>query len=202
MLEIKVTIRHQPDRYVGSRSAHVGQLLLAHNIDIEIGVFGVLADDHAFVNVNARADEECAALLEIVESVRCRKPSSVGDQRAGWAMRDFSLPLDVAIKQRVHDNRAARVGQQRAAQTDQAAAGHAEFDAHASIAMIVHIGDFAFARADKFFGNIDGEVFDRFHQFASFSVVLGDNLRLADHQLVAFAPHHLNQNRELQFAAA
>ena len=34
------------------------------------------------------------------------------------------------------------------------------------------------------------------------SIALGDDLRLADHELVALAPHHLNQDGELQFAAA
>ena len=33
-------------------------------------------------------------------------------------------------------------------------------------------------------------------------MVLGQDLRLADHQFVAFAAHHLDQDGELQFAAA
>ena len=33
-------------------------------------------------------------------------------------------------------------------------------------------------------------------------MVLRQDLRLADHQLVAFAPHHLDQDGQLQFAAA
>src|SRR6266481_6348771 len=113
-------------------------------------------------------------------------------------MRNLSLPLDVSVKQRIHDYSAASVGEQRAAQSDQSAAGHAELDAHAPVAVIVHVGDFALARAnmfhhhaDKFFGDIDGEVFDRLHQFAVDA--LGDDLGFADHQLVTFAAHHLDQ---------
>ena len=34
------------------------------------------------------------------------------------------------------------------------------------------------------------------------SIALGDDLRLADHEFVTFAPHHLDQNGKLQFAAA
>src|SRR5208282_2856172 len=56
--------------------------------------------------------------------------------------------------------------------------------------------------ADEFLGDIDGEVLDRFHQFASFFVVLGDDLRFADHQFVTFAAHHLDQDGKLQLAAA
>ena len=75
--------------------------------------------------------------------------------------------------------------------------------------MIVHVGDFAFTGPDvlhnhahESFGNIDGEVFDRFHQLARFFVVLGDDLRLAHHQFITLAAHHLDQNRKLQLAAA
>src|SRR5208282_558140 len=193
----------------GSRSPHVGQLLLANNIDIKIGVLGIFANDHAFVDFDARPHEEYAALLEIVESVRSRKPGPVRNQRSRRAMRDFTLPLDVSGKKRIHHDGAARVGEERAAQSDQAAAGHAEFHAHSTVAVIVHVGDFALARADmlhdhadEFFGDIDGEVLDWLHQFASFFVVLGDDLGLADHQFVTFAAHHLDENRKLQFAAA
>ena len=54
--------------------------------------------------------------------------------------------------------------------------------------------------ADEFFGNVDRELFDRLHQLAVDA--LGDDLRLAHHQFVAFATHHLDQDGELQFAAA
>ena len=124
-------------------------------------------------------------------------------------MRNFSLPLGVAVEEGVHDDGAARVGEELAAQADQAAAGHAEFDAHAAIAVVVHVGDFAFARAellhdhaDEFFGNVDGQVLDRLHQLAVFFIALGDDLGLADHKLVAFAAHHFDQNGKLKFAAA
>ena len=40
---------------------------------------------------------------------------------------------------------------------------------------------------------------NRLHQFAIHS--FGDDLRFANHQLVAFTAHHLDQDRELQFAA-
>ena len=61
-------------------------------------------------------------------------------------MRDFTLPLDVAIKERVHDDGAARVGEQLAAEADQTAAGHAELNADASVTVVVHVFDFTLAR--------------------------------------------------------
>ena len=75
--------------------------------------------------------------------------------------------------------------------------------------MIVHVGDFAFARselfhddADELFGDVDGEVLDGLHQLAVFFIAPGDDLGLADHELVAFAAHHFNQDGELELAAA
>src|SRR5882724_2331243 len=106
-------------------------------------------------------------------------------------MRNFSLPLDITIKKRVHHNGAARVRKQLAAQADQTAAGHTKLDAHAAIAVIVHIYNFALAgpelfhhHSDKFFGYVYGESLNRLHQLAIYA--FGDNLRFTNHELVAF----------------
>ena len=55
--------------FIGGGGAHVGQLLFAHGVDVEIVVARVLADDHAFVDLHAGADEEFAALLQAIEGV-------------------------------------------------------------------------------------------------------------------------------------
>ena len=54
--------------------------------------------------------------------------------------------------------------------------------------------------ADEVLRDVDGEVLDRLHELAVDDA--GDDLRPADHQLVAFAAHHLDEDGELQFAAA
>src|ERR1700674_839582 len=115
LLKIEIAVRHEADRLIRSRSPHVGQLLLADNVDVEIRVLCVLADNHAFVNGDARAREKRTALLQIVESVRSRNSVPIGDQRARRTMRNLSLPLDISVKQRIHDDSAASVGKQRAA---------------------------------------------------------------------------------------
>ena len=111
------------------------------------------------------------------------------------------------MEQRVHHNRSPRVGEQLAAQSDESAAGNIELDAHASVAVIVHVGDFALARpqllhhdADEFFRNVDCQVLHGFHELAVDA--LGDNLRLAHHQFETLAAHHFDEDRKLQFAAA
>ncbi len=71
--------------------------------------------------------------------------------------------------------------------------------------MIVHVDDFALARsqllhnyAHKLFWNINREMFNRLHQLAINT--FGDNLRLTDHQFIAFAAHHFDQDWKLQLA--
>src|SRR5581483_2386386 len=95
---------------------------------------------------------------------------------------------------------------QLAAQADEAAAGNPKFDAYSPVSVIMHIYNFALAlaqllhdHANEFFRNIDSKPFDRLHQLAVDS--LGDDLRLADHQFIAFTAHHFNKDRKLQFAA-
>ena len=72
--------------------------------------------------------------------------------------------------------------------------------------VIHHFLHFAAAAAERFhhdsdecFRAIHDQQFERLDAAAVF--IAHDDLRLADHQFVAFAAHRLNQNRELQFAA-
>ena len=53
--------------------------------------------------------------------------------------------------------------------------------------------------ANKLFRAIDDQQFQRFVQFTVDRP--RQDLRLADLKLIALAPHHLNQNGELEFAA-
>src|SRR6185437_1909467 len=93
------------------------------------------------------------------------------------------------------------------AKADKAAGGHAELHAHAAGAVVRHLHHLALARAealddgaDEVLRDIDGEVLDGLHGFAVDDA--GDDLRPADHELVTFAAHHLDDDGELQLAAA
>src|ERR1700722_18211248 len=121
-------------------------------------------------------------------------------------MRYLALPLDVPIKQRIHHDGAARISKQLAAQADQPAAGHTEFDAYSSVPVIVHVEYFALTstqlfhdHADELFRHVYGQFFDRLHELAVHA--LGHDLWFSHHEFEAFAAHHLNQNRKLQFAS-
>ena len=50
--------------------AHVGQLLLAADVDRQVVVAAVLADDLALVDLLAAGDEQDAALLQVLQRVR------------------------------------------------------------------------------------------------------------------------------------
>src|SRR5580692_7892358 len=207
LLQIQLPEGDQTDRFVGGGSTHVGQFLFAHGVHVEVVVLRVLPDNHALIKFHARANEKLAAFLQAPESISRRRAGAIGNQRAREPVRNLALPFGVAVEQRVHDDGSAGVGEQLAAQADQAAAGHPEFDAHAAVAVIVHVGGFAFARsqlfhydADEFLGDVYRQVLDRLHQLAIDA--LGYDLRFAHHQLEAFATHHLDQDGELQLAAA
>src|SRR6185503_526039 len=86
--------------------------------------------------------------------------------------------------------------------------GNAKLNAHPPIAVIVHVDHLALAGtqllhddANKLLGNIDRETLNRLHELA-IGGSFGDDFRLTDHQLIALAAHHLEQNGELQFAAS
>ena len=84
---------------------------------------------------------------------------------------------------------------------------HGEFQAHSARPGVDHLRHLAFAHrqqlrddADKVFGNIDDQ---QLHRFVERAVDLaGDDGGLGHLQLVAFAAHGLDDDRELEFAAA
>src|ERR1035437_3917413 len=112
-----------------------------------------------------------------------------------------------AGEERVHYGGAAGIGEDRAAQADQAAGGHMKFQAHTAGAVVDHLDHLALAGAElldhhaqETLRAIDDQGFHRLAEL----VVDGarQDLGLADGQFVAFAPHHLDEDGELQFAAA
>ena len=72
-------------KLVGGRRADVGELLLLGDVDVHVVGAGVLADDHALVDLGGRLDEQGAALLQVRHRVRRRRARAVGHQRARWA---------------------------------------------------------------------------------------------------------------------
>ena len=107
----------------------------------------------------------------------------------------------------VQDAGPARLGEELGAEADQPARGHAVLHPHPAGAVVDHLLERALAQrehlrddADVVLGHVDREALDR---LAALAVDLADqHLRLADRQLEALAAHELDEDRELQLAAA
>src|SRR5579871_204281 len=107
----------------------------------------------------------------------------------------------------MHDDGSTRIGKQLTAKPDQTPAGHFELNSHPPIAVIMHIDDFRFARAKllhddayEVFWNVHGKTFNGLHQSPIHA--FSDDFWFADHQLIAFPAHHLDEAGKLQFTAS
>ncbi len=207
LLEAHQARRNQAQGFVGARGPHVGLLLLAADVDVHVARTRVLANDHAFVDGHGGLDEHLAAILQIRDGIGRHRAGSVGDQGAGRARGNRTVPRLPAGEQVVHDAGAARLGEELRAEADQAARRDAELEPHAAAAVVHHLGHDALADARfgddhalEVLGDVDDEFLDRLGQHAV--DVLRDDLGPRHLQFVPFAAHHLDQDRQLQFTAA
>ncbi len=132
---------------------------------------------------------------------------AIGHQRARRPQRHFARARRPPLEERVQQHRAARIGQQLAAQANQPARRNLEFHAHSARSVIHHLGHFPAPRAQRFHDDAQKVLRHVNHQHFQRLMLraidfLEHDFRLAHHQFVAFAPHRFNQDRELQFAAA
>src|SRR6476661_2364380 len=97
LLEAELAGRHDLLEVVRGGGAHVGELLLLGDVDVHVVGAGVLADDHALVDLRRRVDEERAALLEVDHRVCRDDPGAVGDQGAARTGRDGAEPRLVVL---------------------------------------------------------------------------------------------------------
>ncbi len=169
---------------------------------------GVLADDHALIDLHARLDEERAALLEIPERVGHRVARAVRDENAVAAAFDFAAIGLVGMEDAVHHAGAARVGQELAVIADQAARGAVEDDARLARTRRAHVDHLALAVRDLldddagiFVVDVHRRFLDGFEAIAVL-VLAVEHARPRDRQFEAFAAHVLDQHAELQFAAS
>src|SRR5258706_1358461 len=207
LFEVQEAGRDQADGLIGSGGAHVGELFFLDDVDVQVSIAGVLADDHALVDFGAGSDEHLAALLQVEDRVTGGFAGAIGDKGSGGAGGDLALPFDIAVEERIHDGGALGVGEHLAAEADQAARGHVKLQANAAGAVGDHsqhlplpAADFFDHDADKGFGAIDHEEFEGLaHRAVD---LFRQDFGLAHGDLVAFAAHHLDQDSELELAAA
>src|SRR6476661_3525682 len=207
LLEAELARRDDLLEVVRGGGAHVGELLLLGDVDVHVVGAGVLADDHALVDLGGRVDEERAALLEVDHRVGGDDALAVGDERSARAGRDGAEPRLVVLEDVVGDARSARLGEELGAEADEATAGHEELHADPAGAVVGHLLHAPLAGghdlrdgAEELLGGVDGEALDG---LVDLPVDLaGDDLRLADGQLVALAAHLLDEDGERELTTA
>src|SRR5689334_12306356 len=114
-------------------------MLLFADVHFEVFFADMLADNHAFVNFDARATEKLAALLRSVQTEGGGDARLPGDERAQIARGDRSGQRAVAAEDGVHDALAARIGQELLAEAEQPARGHAADEMDTAVVAIFHI---------------------------------------------------------------
>ncbi len=167
----------------------------------------VLADDHPLVDLVAGGHEQGPALLELEAAERGDDAAAVGDERAGRPRAQLAVPRLVAVEDVVQLAGAAGLGEELGAKADQRAGRGEVVHAHPAGAVVDHLLEPALAQgqqlgqdADVVLGHVDREALDRLVELAV--DLPGDDLGLADGQLVTLAAHDLDEHRELELAAA
>src|SRR3984957_12073866 len=199
--------RGQPHRFILRGGADVGELLALEDVDLKVVVAGMLANDHALVDLPAGLDHHRTTIFQLEHRISHRLALIVGDQDAVAAALDVALVGQVIVEQAVHDRRALGVGHQLALIADQAAGRRVEHQPQAVAAGWTHLDHLGLALAHllhddtgEFLVDVDDDFLDRLQQLAV--LVLGQHhARTRHRQLEAFAAHGLDQDRELQFAA-
>ena len=107
----------------------------------------VLADDHALVDLLARADEQLAARLQVVERVAGRRADAVGEHRPALAVGQLAGPRHPAGVVGVQQRRAAGGGQQQPSEPDEPAGRRLERDDGAAGIAGAQVGHPTLARA-------------------------------------------------------
>src|SRR4051812_19823928 len=206
-VEGELLVGHEPHEDVGGRGADVREVLLLDGVDVEVLAARVLADDHALVDLLARADEQRPALLEVHQRELGGGAAAVGHQRAGGPGAQLAEPRLPAVEDRVHEPGAARLGEEPRAEADEAARGHGVVHPHPARAVVDHLLHPPLAQreqlgddADVLLGHVDRHALDRLVDAAV--DLARDDLRLADRELVALPAHQLDEDGELQLAAA
>ena len=196
----------QDDLLVRPGSAHVGELLGLADVDVQIPLAGVLAHDHAAVDLLTGLHEKAAAVQQLVHGVGHGLAGLQRDQGTVDTHLDVALVGLVVLEAVCHDGLALGGGQEVRPQAHQAARGDFELEERPVAARFhPHEGGLAAGGkldggAHELLGNLDGELLDRLAALAADGLV--QHLGLAHLQLEALAAHRLDEHRQVQDAAA
>ena len=154
------------------------------------------------------ADEQLAAFLKVEQGKAQRLAVDHRDNGAIVPLADLTLRARTIMVEGVEEQARARgQGQEFGPETDQSPRRDHIVQPHATIAVghhVLHLGlalaELLHDRALVFFLQVDGEALKWFEPFAAF--LLENHTGTANSQFEAFAAHRLDQDRQVQFAAA
>ena len=182
-------------------------MLLLADVDDDVVALRVAADDHALVDRNARPDEEAAAVLRVEQAVRRGFAGLMRDDGTGAALLDVALVRLVAFKHVVHDAVAVRIRQELRAVAHDAARRDLELEMRRAAVARAHVDELRLARAELLHNRADVAVRHLDHQKLDRLVFLAvdllvDDVRAGNLEFVILAAHLLDEDREVQLAAA
>lgn len=140
--------RDEAQGIVGAGGAGVRQVLRLADVADDVFRAAALADDHAFVHVDAGADEEGAAVLRVEEAVGGGDAGLVDDDGASLTGLDVALVRRVAVEELVHDAVAVGVGHELGAVADEAAGRDTELEVGGAAVVGDHVPEFRFPCAE------------------------------------------------------
>ena len=181
-------------------------MLLLADVYVYILRLGAFAYDHALVHLRARADEQRAAALGVIEAVSHGLARFERDERASAPARKFALVGLVFEEHRREHALALGGGQKLALVAEEAARGNYELQPGAA-AHGTHVQKFALPlahaleyRARKFVGHVDDKTL---HGLALYAVyIFIEHARRGNLELVTLAAHVFYQNGEVHLAPA
>src|SRR5690606_24352119 len=207
LLEREANRRREQDVLVVGRRTDVRQMLFLRRVDRQVVAAAVDADDHAFVDLVARTDEEQPSLLKVEERIARGAAVDHRHEHADVALTDFRRHARrITIEHVIEQAGAGRDGQVLGPEADQASRGNAVFEAHASTPVPHHaqqlaapLREPAHHRPLTLLGEVDRHALPRRVDLAVDAAL--DHGRPRYRELVALAPHRLDQHGEMELAA-
>ena len=183
-------------------------MLGLHGVDVEVAAAAVLADDHALIDGDARADEQGAAILQVHQGIGHGLAAGIGQQHAARTPGDGAGVRAVIAEDAVDDAGSPGLGHEVAVIADQAARRGDEGEPRLAAARGAHVleasatlGDGLDHHAGEVVVHIDDHILIGLQGLAGRRVLAGEHPGAAHGKLEAFAAHGLDEHAQLQLAA-
>ena len=183
-------------------------MLFLADIDRDVALLRIFADDHALINGTLIADKHNAPILCVEHAVGGRFAGLGGDKGAGEAARNLALIGRIGIKNRIDDALSAGIRQKLAPISEQTSCRDQIFDSRSGpMRGWIHVDKLAFSRTELFHHgaavfvrHVDIHALDRLAELAVDLLI--QYTGRADAKLIALAAHILDQNGKVHFPAS